>query len=82
MTETERELWGRIERALDRIRPAIESHGGEVDLEEIRDGVASVRMSGACIGCPMAPVTLQMGIMKVIRDAAPEIAYVVPAEDD
>lgn len=84
MTEIEKELWGRIELALDRVRPAIKADGGDVELAEIdlREGIASVRMLGACVNCPMAHVTLQMGITNVIRSNVPEIQHVVALDWD
>lgn len=40
------------------------------------EGTASVRMLGACVGCPMSHMTLQMGIAHVIREHVPDIQYV------
>ncbi|MBW3622122.1 MAG: NifU family protein [Armatimonadetes bacterium] len=86
MTLVEKELWQRVDNALDRVRPAIQADGGDVELAEVnaQDGTASVRMLGACVRCPMSHVTLQMGIAHVIRENVPEISYVValPWEDD
>jgi Fe-S cluster biogenesis protein NfuA len=77
-----RELFERINEALDRVRPGIESHGGDVELIGVKDGVAGIRMSGACDGCPMSQMTLRMGIELVIREAAPEIEQVIPVRDE
>jgi Fe-S cluster biogenesis protein NfuA len=78
----DKELRERIEEALDRIRPGIEADGGDVELVDVVDGVASVRMSGACRNCPLAQVTLNMGIEYTIREAVPEVLRVVAVEDD
>jgi Fe-S cluster biogenesis protein NfuA len=84
MTETEQDLRERIEAALERIRPALMADGGDVELAEITEDVASVRMLGACIGCPKAPMTLHYGITHAVRQAAPEISQVValPWDED
>jgi Fe-S cluster biogenesis protein NfuA len=82
LTESDKALRERIEEALDRIRPAIEADGGDVELVDVAAGVASVRMNGACRGCPMAQMTLNMGIEFTIRQSVPEVLRVVAVEDD
>jgi nitrite reductase/ring-hydroxylating ferredoxin subunit/Fe-S cluster biogenesis protein NfuA len=54
------------QRILDTIRPGIQSHGGDVDLVRLEDGVAYVRLSGACNGCSMASVTMRDGVEKAL----------------
>ena len=73
---SEETLYQRVDRALDQIRPAIRMDGGEVELVEIEEGVAKVRMMGACGGCPMSTMTLKMGIERAIRQAVPEVKAV------
>lgn len=73
---TEETLFVRVERALDLIRPAIRMDGGEVELIAVEDGVARVRMMGACGGCPMSTMTLKMGIERAIRQQVPEVRAV------
>lgn len=70
------ELYQRVDRALDQIRPAIRMDGGEVELIDVEEGVARVRMMGACGGCPMSTMTLKMGIERAIRQQVPEIKAV------
>nr|WP_245302697.1 NifU family protein [Symbiobacterium terraclitae] len=69
-------MFARVERALDLIRPAIRMDGGEVELISVEDGVARVRMMGACGGCPMSTMTLKMGIERAIRQQVPEVRAV------
>jgi Fe-S cluster biogenesis protein NfuA len=57
--------------ALDELRGFVESHGGTIALESIRDGVVTVRMLGSCDGCPSSNVTLTTGVEKAIRDHWP-----------
>lgn len=71
------ELRERIDRALDRIRPAIAADGGEVWLVRVDDDVAVVQMLGACGGCPASHLTLKQGIEAVVRADVPEIREVV-----
>ncbi|MGE5673104.1 MAG: NifU family protein [Mycobacterium leprae] len=70
---TEETLYQRVDRALDQIRPAIRMDGGEVELIDVEEGIAKVRMVGACGGCPMSTMTLKMGIERAIRQAVPEV---------
>jgi len=70
------DLFERVDRALDQIRPAIRMDGGEVELVDVEDGVAKVRMVGACGGCPMSTMTLKMGIERAIRQMVPEVKAV------
>ena len=67
---------GRIEAALDRIRPAIRRDGGDVWLIKVDDAVAYVQMIGACGGCPASNATLKDGIEAVVREDVPEIRAV------
>ena len=54
----------RVEEALKKIRPALEADGGGIELVDIVDGVVSVRLKGACKGCPGAQMTMKMGVEK------------------
>lgn len=68
----------KVEKALDTIRPALNADGGDVELVDVsEDGVAKVRLTGACGGCPMSQMTLQMGIERALKREIPEIKSVV-----
>lgn len=70
-------LFDRVEHVLSRIRPAIQSDGGDVELVEItKEGVAKIRMHGACVGCPSSTMTLKLGIERNVREKVPEIVAV------
>jgi len=69
----------KIEAAIDRVRPALQADGGDVELVEVKDGVVSVRLTGACGGCPMATMTLRNGIERIIKEEVPEVKEVVAA---
>lgn len=67
----------KVEAALADVRPALQRDGGDVELVEVtEDGLVKVRLTGACRGCPMAQMTLQMGIERVLKQAVPEIKSV------
>ena len=69
----------KVEAALDRIRPALQADGGDVELVEVNEGVVKVRLTGACGGCPMATMTLRNGIERILREEVPEVKEVVAA---
>jgi len=62
---------------LDKIRPQLMMDGGNVELVEVNDGTVKVKLTGACSGCPMATITLKMGIEKILKQEIPEIKEVV-----
>jgi len=72
----EENLFQRVDQALDQIRPAIRMDGGDVELIDVVEGIAKVRMVGACGGCPMSTMTLKMGIERAIRQQVPEVKSV------
>ncbi|MGI6406254.1 MAG: NifU family protein [Syntrophaceticus sp.] len=68
----------KVEEALGRIRPMLQADGGDVQLVDVDDnGVVKVRLKGACGGCPMATVTLKMGIERSLKKEIPEVTEVV-----
>ena len=67
----------RVEKALNTIRPALQADGGDVELVSVtEEGVVSVKLKGACHGCPMAQMTLTQGIEKQLKNEVPEITTV------
>ncbi|NLW19526.1 MAG: NifU family protein [Candidatus Cloacimonetes bacterium] len=68
----------KLEEVLDKVRPAIQADGGDVELVNIRDDdVVEVRLTGACRGCPMATLTLKAGIERIVKQEIPEVKEVV-----
>ena len=67
----------RVRGALDGVRPYLESHGGNVELIGIDDGVVRLALEGSCSGCPSSAMTLKLAIEKAIHEAAPDIDEVV-----
>ncbi len=68
----------KVEKALEKIRPALQADGGDVELVSVEsDGTVKVRLQGACYGCPMATLTLKQGIERTLKQAIPEVKQVV-----
>ncbi len=67
----------RVSDALDRVRPYLGSHGGDVDLLEVtQGGVVRLRFTGSCKSCPSSAVTLELAVEDAVRAAAPEISSI------
>lgn len=65
----------------DVIKPALQSHGGDLQLVEITDdGVVKVMLEGACKGCPMAQMTIRQGVQAKLQEEFPEVTEVVAVE--
>ncbi len=62
-----------VEKALQKIRPALQADGGDIELVDIRDGVVRVKLTGACGDCPMSQMTLKQGVERALREEVPEV---------
>jgi Fe-S cluster biogenesis protein NfuA/nitrite reductase/ring-hydroxylating ferredoxin subunit len=74
----------RVSEALDSVRPYLGSHGGDVSLLGVEDGVVRLQFQGSCKSCPSSSVTLELAVEDAVRAAAPEIdsIEVVAAEKE
>lgn len=67
----------KVEKSLEKVRPALQADGGDVELVEVTDnGIVKVRLQGACKGCPMSQMTLKNGIERILMRDVPEIKAV------
>jgi Fe-S cluster biogenesis protein NfuA len=70
-------VYQRVARVIEQIRPAVQSDGGDLELVEVTaDGVARIRLHGACVGCPSSTMTLHDGVEKNVREKVPEVVAV------
>ena len=75
---TTEEITLNVERALDEIRPFLESDGGNITLIGIEDDKhVTVRLEGACVGCSVNQMTLKAGVETTIKKYVPQIETVV-----
>ncbi len=66
----------RVSDALDRVRPYLGSHGGDVDLLEVTGDTVRLAFTGSCKSCPSSAVTLELAVEDAVRAAAPEISSI------
>jgi len=72
------DLKQRVEEALNEVRPTLQADGGGVELVDVsEDGKVSLKLTGACGGCPMSQMTLKMGIERTLKQRVPEVKEVV-----
>jgi Fe-S cluster biogenesis protein NfuA/nitrite reductase/ring-hydroxylating ferredoxin subunit len=70
-------LEDRVKEALDSVRPYLESHGGNMELLGIEDGVARLRLQGSCKTCPASSATLELAVKQALDEAAPDLEGLV-----
>jgi Fe-S cluster biogenesis protein NfuA len=70
------DLEARVRQALDGVRPCLRSHGGNVELLDVRDGVVRLKLQGNCHHCPSSALTMQQTVEEAIYSKAPEVTAV------
>jgi Fe-S cluster biogenesis protein NfuA len=70
----------KVQGVIETIRPALQADGGDIELVNVDEstGKVSVRLQGACKGCPGAAMTLKMGVERRLKQEVPEVSEVVP----
>jgi Fe-S cluster biogenesis protein NfuA len=66
----------RIQQALESVRPYLRSHGGNVELLEVSNGVVRLRLQGSCHHCPSSSLTMQQTVEEAIYGRAPEVTAI------
>jgi Fe-S cluster biogenesis protein NfuA len=69
----------RVMKALERVRPYLQSDGGDIDLIDVTGDTVKVKLTGACHGCPYSMQTLKAGVEQAIMKEVPEIKKVISA---
>nr|MBA3947293.1 NifU family protein [Herpetosiphonaceae bacterium] len=70
------DLETRVIGALEKVRPYLKTHGGNVELLDVNDGVVRLRLEGSCHGCPSSALTLKSAIETRIYDDAPDVTAI------
>lgn len=68
-----------VKEILDKVRPALQADGGDVELVDVDEttGIVKVKLTGSCFGCPFATLTLKNGIEAALKEAIPEVKEVI-----
>lgn len=67
----------KIEKIIEKVRPYIQMHGGDVVLLEITDGIVKLKVTGSCVGCSMADLTYQQVLGGAIKEEVPEVKEIL-----
>ena len=65
----------RVEAVLERVRPFMQADGGDIQLLDVEGNSARIRLTGTCVGCPSAHMTLHLGVEAALRDEMPEFEH-------
>jgi Fe-S cluster biogenesis protein NfuA len=71
------DLETRVLRGIEKARPYLKSHGGDVELAAVRDGIVHLRLHGTCGSCPGSSVTLKNAVEDALFEGAPDIVEIV-----
>jgi Fe-S cluster biogenesis protein NfuA len=63
----------RLQGALDKVRPYMQSHGGSIELISLENEVARVRLQGTCKTCPSSAITLELAVRRAVEEACPDL---------
>lgn len=74
---SEKNLRDKVERVLEKIRPFVRSHGGDVAVVKIDGATATLAMSGRCVGCALADLTYNQMLKSLIDESVPEIKEII-----
>jgi Fe-S cluster biogenesis protein NfuA len=75
------DITGQVQSVIEEIRPMLQADGGDIELLGVNaEGVVSVRLQGACKGCPGAAMTLKMGVEKHLKEKVPAVKEVVAVQ--
>ena len=66
-------LEARLREALEKVRPYMQSHGGNIELLSLEDDVARVRLEGTCRSCPSSAITLELAVRRAVEEACPDL---------
>lgn len=82
MTQESASITERVQGVIDTIRPLLQADGGDIETVGVDEatGVVSVRLQGACRGCPGAAMTLKMGVERHLKEKVPEVTEVVAVQ--
>jgi len=75
-------LEARVREVIETIRPLLQADGGDIEVVDVdsETGRVSVRLQGACKGCPGAAMTLKMGVERHLKEKVPEVGEVVAVQ--
>ena len=71
-----KEIKEKVVKAIEEIRPNLQADGGDIELVDVENGIAKVKLKGACAGCPMSTMTIKWGVERFLKQKVPEVIKV------
>lgn len=75
--ETNETVEEKIIDIINKLKPFLNSDGGDIDYVKFEDGIVYIRMTGACANCELIDVTLNEGVEYALKEAVPEVQGVI-----
>ncbi len=70
----------RIINEIDKLKPFLQSDGGNIEFVKYENGIVYVKLTGACVGCSLIDVTLKEGIEEILVNEIPEVKEVIKVD--
>lgn len=67
----------KVQKIIEKVRPYIQMHGGDVSFVDIKEGIVKLKVTGACVGCSMADITFNEMIGGMLKEEMPEIEDII-----
>ncbi len=74
------EIEKKIEEEINKIKPFLQSDGGDIEFVKFENGIVYVRLTGACSHCPMIDVTIKDGVEEILVNEIPEVKSVIKVD--
>ena len=68
-----------VAQCIEDVRPQLQADGGDIELVDVENGTAKVKLKGACSGCPMSTMTLKHVVERRLKERVPEVKTVIAA---
>lgn len=72
----------RVLRALEKVRPYLQTHGGDVEFLSVKNGIVRIKLLGSCGSCPSSSITLKSAVEDALYEAAPDIVELLAEKDE
>ncbi len=66
----------KVQKIIDELRPQLQADGGDIEFLSIQNGIVTVKLKGACAGCPMSMMTVKFGVENYLKKEVPEVVRV------
>ncbi len=69
-----------VRNVINEMKPQIHQHGGDIEFVSFHEGIVRIRLTGACVGCPMSAYTVKLGVESILKEKLSCVKEVVSEE--